>query len=191
MSEIAEEMIIENQQNGSIRYRENDDMGDERNVRQRQLLPRTEPFVKRVDLSMENLKVFQGANGLRNRQLGPNYKFISLEELISNGSRHGTVMICFILGISTASNETHIAQRSNNSSRNQTNIVRHSRKITMMCVNSSSGQNTSIILQGNGLSPRLFEDIETRDNGKLRKYFNIFSHYSYQIKLSRSKYFFT
>ena len=153
------------------RIRNREDVENERNVRQRQPPTRTEPFVERVDLSMSNVRVVQGSNGLRSRKLGPNTQFISLEDLINSGSRHRTVLIGFILGISTALGETHIAQRSHNGNRNQTHIVRHSRKISIMCINSSSGQNTAIILQGNGLSPRLFEDVEIRDNGKLRKYF--------------------
>ena len=46
----------------------------------------------------------------------------------------------------------------------------HTRKITVMCILSASGRNTAVILQGNGISPRLFEDTETRDNGMIRKY---------------------
>lgn len=132
MEDIVEQMDGELQR-GRVRFREDEDVGEQRNIRQRQPLTRTEPFVQRVHLSMGNVKVYQGENGSQNRQLGPNSQFISLEELISNGSRHGTVMICFILGISTASSETHISQRSHNGNRGQTNIVRHSRKISIMC----------------------------------------------------------
>ena len=56
-----------NQQNERIHNREDEDIENERTVRQRQPPTRTEPFVKRVDLSMSNISVFQGSNGVRNR----------------------------------------------------------------------------------------------------------------------------
>lgn len=153
------------------------DNADDRNVRQRQETERYAPFLERVPMLIKNIKVFQGANSMRSRQLGPNSKFISLQDYIVSGGRHGTIMICMILSISTSSNQTQIAQKSYNGVRGSTSTVRHSRKITVMCLRSSSGKNTAVILQGNGLSPRLFEDIETRDNGHIRK----FKLYIFQI----------
>ena len=61
------------------RIRNREDVENERNVRQRQPPTGTEPFVERVDLSMSNVRVVQGSNGLQSRQLGPNTRFISLE----------------------------------------------------------------------------------------------------------------
>ena len=78
-------------------------------------------------------------------------------------------MIAMILSFSTSSNETRIAQRSHNGARGSMSIVRHTRKITVMCILSPSGRNTALILQGNGICPRIFEDTETRDNGMIRK----------------------
>ena len=107
---------------------------------------------------------------MRTRQLGPNSKFISLNNLITEGGQHGTIMVGMILSITASTDQTQITQRTYNATRGQMSTVRHSRKITIMCLCSPPGQNTALILQGNGLSPRLFEDTETRDNGCIRKF---------------------
>lgn len=162
MEEIEEDM--------NVHDRNEEDVNERQNVRQRQPRKRFEPFNSRVDISVQNINIYQGSNRLIARQLGPQSRLISLENLISNGGQYGTIMIAMILNISSSSNETRIAQKGYNGSRGTVSTVRHTRKITVMCILSASGRNTAVILQGNGISPRLFEDTETRDNGMIRKY---------------------
>ena len=163
MNELDEDMM-------SVRGRDEDDVNECRNVRQRRPHERYEPFQQRVNLSIENIKIYQATNIMRTRQLGPNSKFISLDNLMTEGGQHGKIMVGMILSITASTDQTQITQRTYNASRGQMSTVRHSRKITIMCLSSPPGQNTALILQGNGLSPRLSEDTETRDNGCIRKF---------------------
>ena len=173
MIEVHEEM--------NVHDRDEENVNEHRNVRQRQPRVRFEPFEPRVDLVIDNINIYQGTNSLRSRQLGPRSRFISLENLVSEGGQHGTIMVAMILSISTSSNETRITQRSYNGARGTVSTVRHTRKITIMCLLSPPGRNTAIILQGNGISSRLFEDTETRDNGMIRKYW--YNKYILFVKL--------
>ena len=164
----------------SVRGRDEDDVNERRNVRQRQPHERYEPFQQRVNLSIENININQGTNIMRARQLGPNSKFISLNNLMTEGGQHGTIIVGMILSITASTDQTQITQRTYNAATGQMSTVRHSRKITIMCLCSPPGRNTALILQGNGLSPRLFKDTETRDNGCIRKfrcYTLIMSHF--------------
>ena len=171
-----------------IRNCNNNEDDDSCNVCQRREVQCISPFLERVEILIKNIQIYQGTNNMRTRQLGPNSRFISLEDYITSRGRHGTIMVCMILSISTSSNQTQVAQKSYNGVRGLMSTVCHSRKITVMCLQSGAGKNTAIILQGNGLCPRLFEDIETLDNGHIRKlYLHFF--YIYSSKLYKIKYF--
>ena len=98
MEEIEEDM--------NVHDRNEDDVNERRNVCQRQPRERFEPFNSRVDISVRNINIYQGSNRLIARQLGPQSRLISLENLISNGGQYGTIMIAMILNISSSSNET-------------------------------------------------------------------------------------
>ena len=109
-----------------VRNHNNDEDNDNRNVRQQQDYERYSPFLERVEMSIENINIYYGANNMRTPQLGPNSNFISLEKYITSGSRNGTIMMCMILSISTSSNPTQVAQKSYNGVRGLTSTVRHS-----------------------------------------------------------------
>ena len=179
---------LEIEEPARIRNHNNNEYDDDHNVRQKREVQRISPFLERVEMLIENVQIYQGTNNMRTRQLGPNSRFISLEDYITSRGRHGTIMVCMILSISTSSNQTQVAQKSYNGVRGLMSTVCHSRKITVMCLQSGAGKNTAIILQGNGLCPRLFEDIETLDNGHICKlYLHFF--YIYSSKLYKIKYF--
>ena len=68
-----------------------------------------------------------------------------------------------------SSGQTHIQQRCNGS-RDQIQSQPHSHILTIMFPLGTSVSNTSIILQGNGNCPSLFDgDISLRDGGAIRK----------------------
>ncbi len=161
------------------RGREGDDgEGAERNVRPRlgpnrgvphqhqALQPqrrRYEPFKARVALTAANLRLSPG-----NGQLPPNDEIVTLQDLMANGPEQGRFLLCLILAI-TATNNTQVQQRGYQGARGQVATVRHSRKITLMCLLSDPGSNTAIIFNGNGNTPRLLSNLETRDNGDIRE----------------------
>ena len=99
MNELDEDIM-------SIRGRDEDDVNERRNVRQRQPHERYEPFQQRVNLSIENININQGTNIMRARQLGPNSKFISLNNLMTEGGQHGTIMVGMILSITASTDQT-------------------------------------------------------------------------------------
>lgn len=150
--------------------------GEQRNVRQRHnprnenqdVVPRTEPFLERVPLEVQNLilRTAQGVESLPTR-----FEPRSLQSLIQEGSQQGTVMIAYIVGI-TASSSTQIQQRSYGQSRGAVSTARHARAFRFMCVLSDPGSNTFVIFEGGGNCPRLLSILDTRDNGDIRECFS-------------------
>lgn len=162
-------MNVNQQQNAGVRQREGGSGDeDERNVRARQPV-RTEPFVERVSLEVGNLRVVGQPN--HSRRIPTNYRLVALSQLVANATgEHGTILVATVLGISATSNETQVVQRGYNGNRGQAVAFRHTRRVTIMCTLSEPGHNTGIIFHGNGHCPRLFDDLETRDNGLLSKF---------------------
>lgn len=137
---------------------------------------RQEPFCPNVDLGMGNLQPVQSHTAgamYRGRPFNPNSELISLNSLLSKGSRHGTNIVAIILSItSAAGNHQMQVQQRYNGARGQVNSIRHDRRMVIMCPLSPPGSNTAIILFGSGTCERFFEhDISLRDNGAIRKSF--------------------
>ena len=108
---------------------------------------------------MENIDLIQnitpGVN-LR-RPFNPNSQLISLNELISNGSRHGTNIMLIILSISSvAINAQTQCQQNRNRSRGNVDSVHHDRKMVVLYPLSPVNANTAIILFGSGCCENFF-----------------------------------
>lgn len=79
---------------------------------------RKEPFLSNVDLTIENISVVRSHTfGVMQKQsFNPRSTLISLNNLITHGSRHGTNIVLLILAISPTSshsNGTNVQQRYN------------------------------------------------------------------------------
>ena len=159
---------------GVVHPRQEENINDGRNVRQNiGTQERYEPFCANEELNLQNIRVSrsQTAGVLQRRPFNPNSMLISLHNLVTNGSCHGTNMILIILSITSvlASAPTQIQHRYNGS-RGQLNTVHHDRRMVVLCPLSPVGSNTGIILLGSGICSRFFDsDISLRDNGSIRK----------------------
>ena len=135
---------------------------------------RTGIFRTKQPISMENIELIRsnipGVN-LR-RPFNPISNLIPMNELISNGSRHGQNLMLIILSISSvAINAQTKYQQSRNGSKAHIDSVRHDRKMVVLCPLSPVNANTAIILFGSGCCERIFDgDISLRDNGAISKF---------------------
>ena len=145
-----------------------------RNVRQMlSNLVQKEPFLKNIDSKMENLSVLRShtVGVMQKQSFNSTSTLISLNDLVTNGSKHGTNIVLIILSISptnSLSNGTSVQQRYNGNW-GQINSVRHDRRLVVMCPLSPPGSNTAVILLGCGTCERFFDrDISLRDDGSIR-----------------------
>ena len=170
---------------GNVHPREEaqDDLSVLRNVRQMlSNLVGKEPFIKNIDLTMENLSVVRSHTvGIMQKQsFNPTSTLISLHDLVTHGSKHGTNIVLIILSISpttSSSNGTNVQQRYNGN-QGQINSVRHDRRLVVMCPLSPPGSNTAVILLDSGTCERFFDrDISLRDDGSIRTLKHKFSVY--------------
>jgi len=136
---------------------------------------REEPFINNVDITMGNISVVRShtVGVMQKQSFNPRSELISLNDLITHGSRHGTNIVLIILAISSTSSNssgTNVQQRYNGN-RGQVNSVRHDRRLVVMCPLSPPGLNTAVILLGCGSCDRFFDrDISLRDNGSIRMF---------------------
>ena len=65
-------------------------------------LVRKEPFLKNIDLKMENLSVVRShtVGVVQKQSFNPTSTLISLNDLVTHGSKHGTNVVLIILSIS-------------------------------------------------------------------------------------------
>lgn len=159
-------MEEQDDQPANHRRRRNDEEEEGgRNIRARPnrgVVQRPEPFQGRVPIEAANVRFCPGG-----QRLPLNYSIRSLQSFMMDGPEQKTGMLFVILSI-TASDNTSVQQRGFGGGRGQVKSVQHTRKLTLMCVNSEAGANTAIIFNGNGNTPRLMADLDTRDNGALR-----------------------
>ena len=131
-------------------------------------------FKQHVDLTMDNIEVHQSNTPgvLQRRPYNPNSQIMSLQDYIQGGTQHGKNLLLIILSISAVPiNSMTQYQQKNNGSRGNLDMMRHDRKMFLMCPLSPSRSNTALILFGAGTCERFFEgDISLRDNGAIRKY---------------------
>ena len=172
-----------NNDNNDLLGRREREEGDDRNDRPNQqqrvgdLIQRGVPFIERIPLSLNNVSVHQStfAGGMNRPVLFPaNTQLITLESLLRNGCRHGSLMILVILSINNTQSTQN--QQPRFGGRNNTNQAStpHSRSVMFMCPISPSGSNTAIMFHGGSTNATLFNcDLASRDDGTLRKYLAI------------------
>ena len=165
-----------NQDNGGggndpARAREEDDNNNDRNVRQRNdaLVPRPYgPFRPRDGVSVANLRIKTRTGG--GDPVPQNMTIVSLQHFLFEGPSRGSGMVMMVMSITSVGNETSVQQQRGAIGRNQTNIIRHSRKVTLLCPSSPPENNVAIMFHGNGNNQRLFEgDVSLVNDGSLRK----------------------
>ena len=125
-------------------------------------------FTANVEISMEHIE-WTGA--VQRKPFNPNSCLITLNDLVTEGSMHGTNLLLIILSISSvSSNSLTQMQQWYNGNRGQVKTVRHDRRMVVMYPSSQLGHNTVMILFGAGCCEQFFEgDILLRDNGAIHK----------------------
>ena len=122
-----------------------------------QVTIRPDPFKANVELRMNNIDACpsQTAGVLQRRPFNPNSELVSLLNLVTNGSHHGTNVTLIILSINSvsASSPTQVQQRCNGS-RGQVNVAHRDVRMVVMCPQSAEGSNTAMILFGSGSCER-------------------------------------
>ena len=159
----------------NVRQRVDDpgeDNGGEQNgaaAEQQPQQQRSEPFLPRVELTVENVTMIRGDLSAGPSTIPTRFEPISLQELVANGPRSGTVLFAMILAVG-AKESTQTQQRGFNGRQGAQATARHTRRFILMCLLSNAGSNVFMTFQGNGLCGRLFADVECRDNGTMSEF---------------------
>ncbi len=130
---------------------------------------RSEPFLARVPMAVQNMTVIRGDLSAGPTEFPATFELISLQELVASGPRPGTLLPAVILSVG-AKESTQTQQRGFNGRQGAQSTARHTRRFILMCLLSEPGSNVLMIFQGNGLCPRLFADVECRDNGTMSEF---------------------
>ena len=106
------------------------------------------------------------------QRISRNWQLQSLEDLVSNGGRHGTVSLFKIIKIaSNRSEEKMKVQMRPRAGRNQhASAVRWQRTVTLMCLLSSTNGNVCILFHGCGNNAQLFANELSMGSGDLREF---------------------
>jgi hypothetical protein len=177
--------------NDRVRDREEEEEDDNgRNVRQRgeegdnQADNRLEPFKAKVSINIAHIvPVASEIAAVQNQQqIDPNSRIVSLEEVQAKGSQMGAVMLVKVLSITAVSQtgQSQVQQRSFNGGRGAPTQVRHQRRVVLLCMNSSPGNGTMMVLIGSGCCANFLNwDVSIRDTGGLCEYCNWFVDFSF------------
>ena len=141
-----------------------------RNVRQR-VANRPDWACKKMPLLMQNIRTKAGT-AASDQRISPRWQLQSLENLVDNGGRHGTVHVFKIIKVaSNRSDDKMKVQQRARAGRNQNaGAVCWQRTVTLMSLLSPAKNNICILFHGCGNNAQLFANELSVGPGDLREF---------------------
>ena len=106
------------------------------------------------------------------QRINRSWELQSLEDLVSNGGRHGTVSLFKIMKIASnrSDDKTRVQTRARVGRNQNALAVRWQRSVTLMCLLSSTNGNVCVMFHGCGNNAQLFANELSMGSGDLREF---------------------